>query len=71
MTKQERQVLDYLKANGEITSFIAAVNLQIVSLPPRIMKLRRAGYSIPRIYRTNPDTGKRYGVYILEQGGAI
>ena len=70
MTNQERQVLNFLKEHGEITSRIAAVDLGIISLPPRIMKLRRAGYSIPRVYRTSPTTHKRYGVYLFQGGGS-
>ena len=62
--KQTAIVLDWLQTNGELTTREAVTELNIMSLPRRIMELRRAGYDITMEYRTSPN-GARYGVYSL------
>lgn len=63
--KQTEIVLSYLKVYGELTTMQAVEELHILSLPRRIMELRRAGHNIVMEYRYNEKTGKRYGVYSL------
>ncbi len=63
-TKQTAVVLDWLQRNGELTTRQAVTELNIMSLPRRIMELRRAGHVITMEYRTSPN-GARYGVYTL------
>ena len=66
-TKQTqcKTVLAWLKTNGELTTREAVTELNVMSLPRRIMELRRAGHDISLTYRTAPS-GARYGVYRLE-----
>lgn len=61
---QTALVLDWLKRNGELTTREAVTELNIMSLPRRIMELRRAGIDIDMTYRTSAN-GARYGVYSL------
>lgn len=63
--KQTEIVLSYLKVYGELTTIQAVEELHVLSLPRRIMELRRAGHNIVMEYRYNEKTGKRYGVYSL------
>lgn len=63
--KQTEIVLSYLKVYGELTTMQAVEELHVLSLPRRIMELRRAGHNIVMEYRYNEKTGKRYGVYSL------
>lgn len=65
--KQTLRVLDWLRTNKELTTREAVTELSIMSLPRRIMELRRAGYQIDMTYRTS-DAGYRYGVYTLREG---
>ena len=62
--KQTDVVLSYLKIYGELTTREAVTELNIMSLPRRIMELRRAGHNINMEYRTSAN-GSRYGVYTL------
>lgn len=62
--KQTAIVLDWLRERGELTTREAVAELGILSLPRRIMELRRSGVEIDLEYRTSP-TGSRYGVYTL------
>lgn len=64
--KQTALVLDYLKRFGSITTREAVIKLNIMSLPRRIMELRRAGHKITMEYHTSPN-GTRYGVYRIEE----
>ena len=69
MAKKTRQtviVLDWLQKRGELTTREAVTELNIMSLPRRIMELRRAGYVITMEYRTSAN-GSRYGVYTLAE----
>lgn len=63
-TKQTAVVLDWLRTRGELTTREAVTELNIMSLPRRVMELRRAGYDIGLEYRKSA-TGARYGVYSL------
>ena len=63
-TTQTALVLDWLKRNGELTTREAVTELNIMSLPRRVMELRRAGIDIDMNYRTS-KSGARYGVYTL------
>lgn len=65
-TKQTAIVLDWLKRRGELTTREAVMELNIMSLPRRIMELRDAGYDIRTSYRTSAN-GARYGVYTLQE----
>ena len=65
-TKQTTLVLDWLRKNGELTTRQAVTELNIMSLPRRIMELRRAGVEIDITYRTSAN-GARYGVYALTE----
>lgn len=62
--KQTALVLHWLVENGEITTREAVTELNIMSLPRRIMELREMGFDIITTYRTSPN-GARYGVYTL------
>lgn len=64
--KQKRAVLAYMAVHGEITTMQAVKELGVLSLPRRIMELRRDGFSISREYRRT-KAGSRYGVYRLEE----
>lgn len=64
--KQTLRVLDWLRTNKELTTREAVTELSIMSLPRRIMELRRAGYQIDMTYRTS-SAGYRYGVYTLRE----
>ena len=64
--KQTLRVLDWLRTNKELTTREAVTELSIMSLPRRIMELRRAGYQIDMTYRTS-NAGHRYGVYTLRE----
>ena len=65
-TKQTEKVLEWLRTHGELTTREAVTELNIMSLPRRVMELRRAGYSIGLEYRKTP-TGAKYGVYSLTE----
>lgn len=69
MDKRQKQiavVLDWLRNKGELTTMEAVTELGVMSLPRRIMELRRAGIEISMEYRTSAS-GKRYGVYSLRK----
>ena len=42
--KQTDKVLNYIRLNGQITTLEAVTELGVLSLPRRIMELRREGY---------------------------
>ena len=63
-TTQRDEVLRWLIRNGELTTRDAVMYLNIMSLPRRIMELRRSGIQIDMTYRTSAS-GARYGVYTL------
>ena len=64
--KQTELVLNCLQTHGELTTMEAVTNLHIMSLPRRIMELRRSGIEIDMEYRTSQE-GVRYGVYSLAE----
>ena len=69
MDKRQKQlvvVLDWLRNKGELTTMEAVTELGVMSLPRRIMELRRAGIEISMEYRTSAN-GRRYGVYSLRE----
>lgn len=63
-TTQTALVLDWLVRKGELTTREAVTELNIMSLPRRIMELRRAGIDIDMTYKVSAN-GARYGVYTL------
>lgn len=65
-TTQTALVMEWLLRRGELTTREAVTELNIMSLPRRIMELRRAGFPISMEYRTSTN-GARYGVYKLER----
>ena len=68
MNKQTQcsKVLAWLQTQGELTTREAVTELNIMSLPRRIMELREAGHDISMEYRRTPS-GARYGVYTLAE----
>ena len=64
--KQTDKVLKWFENNDELTTRQAVIDLNIMSLPRRVMELRRSGYNITLEYRTSRN-GARYGVYRLEE----
>lgn len=64
--KQTEKVLKWFEHHDELTTRQAVIDLNIMSLPRRVMELRRSGYNITLEYRTS-RTGARYGVYKLEE----
>ena len=65
-SKQTDMVLEWLRNRGELTTREAVTELNIMSLPRRVMELRRAGYNIGLEYRKSPN-GAKYGVYSLTE----
>jgi hypothetical protein len=61
-----KAVLNWLQTRGELTTREAVTELNVMSLPRRIMELRRAGHKIKMVYRKSPN-GARYGVYTLAE----
>lgn len=66
-TTQRKLVISWLKTYGTITTRQAVTELNIMSLPRRIMELREQGYEIETTYQKSP-AGARYGVYTLKGG---
>lgn len=66
MNTQKQKVLNWLMIHKELTTRTAVMELNIMSLPRRIMELRRDGYDIDMTYRTS-ISGARYGVYTLKE----
>jgi len=66
--KHKQKILELFKNNGKLTTFEAVTELGIMSLPRRIMELRRDGYDIDMTYKRTTG-GSRYGVYELHEGG--
>ena len=62
---QRVRVLNWLQTRGELTTRQAVTELNIMSLPRRVMELRRAGHDIRLEYRKSTN-GRRYGVYYIE-----
>lgn len=61
---QKERVLDWLVNKGPLTVREAMFELNVNSLPARIMDLRRDGYPIKRTWKVT-NTGTKYGVYEL------
>lgn len=61
---QKDRVLDWLENKGPLTVREAMFELNINSLPARIMDLRRDGYAISRTWKVT-NNGTKYGVYEL------
>ena len=61
---QTERVLDWLENVGPLTVREAMFELNINSLPARIMDLRRDGYPIARSWKVT-KAGTKYGVYEL------
>ena len=57
LNTQNKKILEYMKERGEITSFIATIDLGIVALTTRISELKAAGWDIGhrRIKSQNRD----------------
>ena len=66
MNTQKQKVLNWLMIHKELTTRTAVMELNIMSLPRRIMELRQDGYDIDMTYRTSIN-GARYGVYTLKE----
>lgn len=61
---QKERVLDWLENKGPLTVREAMFELNVNSLPARIMDLRRDGYAITRTWKVTKN-GTKYGVYEL------
>ena len=61
---QKERVLDWLENKGPLTVREAMFELNVNSLPARIMDLRRDGYAISRTWKVTKN-GTKYGVYEL------
>lgn len=61
---QKDRVLAWLLTKGELTTREAVIELNIMSLPRRIMELREEGHNIDTTYRMSRN-GAKYGVYTL------
>ena len=66
---QEQQVLDYLRDHDGMTT-LDALKIKILAPAKCIEILRNAGYNIETVWRKTV-TGKRYGVYVLHEGGEL
>ena len=66
MNRQKAAVLGWLRSNKELTTREAVTELNIMSLPRRIMELRQDGHNIKMEYRKS-QSGARYGVYTLQE----
>lgn len=66
MNKQKAQVLGWLRSGKELTTREAVTELNVTSLPRRIMELRQDGHNIKMEYRKSAS-GARYGVYTLQE----
>lgn len=64
---QKDRVLEWLTNKGPLTVREAMFELNINSLPARIMDLRREGYPIARTWKVTKN-GTKYGVYELVKG---
>ena len=67
---QNARVLYWLQHKGELTTRQAVMELDVMSLPRRIMELRGVGHKITMEYRTSKN-GSRYGVYRLEDDSCL
>lgn len=63
---QCERVLNWLETRGELTVRQAVTELNIMSLPVRIMELRNDGYNIELVHKRSRN-GKRYGAYLLRE----
>ena len=63
---QRDKVLNYLRTRGGLTVREAMIELNINCLPKRIEELRKMGYPI-RMDWAHTASGKRYGIYRLEE----
>lgn len=60
--RQKQLILEYITEHGSITKE-KAVEIGIVNPGARISELKKSGYSIRKIYKT--DNGRRYAVYFM------
>ena len=67
MNTQGAKVLAYLRSHEGMT-MVDAINEWILSPAKRVEELRNAGYDIETVYK-HTDTGRRYGMYVLHEGG--
>ena len=63
---QNMKILNFLKNGEELTVRQAVTDLNVMSVPRRIMELRNAGYPITTEWRVS-ENGARYGVYKLQE----
>lgn len=64
---QEDVVLAYLREHGTMTTLEAVTKLYVMNPQMRIKNLRQKGYRIDTEY-TRSAEGKRYGIYVLQEG---
>ncbi len=62
---QNSKVLECILMNGSISCMEAFSELGITRLSGRIFELRKSGYPIGMIWKTD-RSGNRYGVYRME-----
>lgn len=65
---QNNKILEYMRANGGITSFEAFAKLRITRLSGRIHELRQMGHKIGMAWEETEDK-TRFGRYFIERQG--
>ena len=63
---QAKQILDYLRTEGGLTTEKAWTELHILSPARRVQELRNGGFDIETQWRKSSN-GRRYGVYVLHE----
>ena len=68
---QKQLVLEHLQQETGITSWEAIQRFRATRLSDIIYKLKRDGWNIVTINRTNPETKKQFAEYRLVKGGVF
>jgi hypothetical protein len=64
LSTNEQKVLDYIKSIGSLTTLEAVTSLHIMNVQDVIMRLRKKGYNIQKVWKTSPNK-KRFAIYSL------
>lgn len=59
------RILEFLEQGNKLTVMEATHKFNTVSLSSHISFLRNKGYNIKTELKSNPNTGKTYGVYYM------
>ena len=63
MTRQQNQIIEFIRANGSMTGNDAVYTLKMMDYRKRISELRQMGYDIPDIWE--PHEGGKHKRYFL------